>query len=69
MTILTRVEMVARSLGRKYLPRKSVSALDYDPYDKESCEYRANTFLDEMNNEISKRASRELSTHSCNYRR
>ena len=56
MTILTRVEMVGRSLARKYFPRKSISALHYDPYDREACEYKANTLLDEMHNESGRTA-------------
>ena len=43
--------MVGRSLGRKIFRRKSVSSLDYDPYDKEACGRRANGLLDEMQNE------------------
>jgi hypothetical protein len=54
MTILTRVEMVGRSLGRKYFPRKSMPALGYDPYDREACEHRASTLLDGMYNESEK---------------
>ena len=48
MTIRARVEMVGRSLGRKYFPRKAVQALDYDPYDKGACENRAGALLEEM---------------------
>ncbi len=51
MTILTRVELVGRSLGRKYFPRKSASPLDYDPSDKQALGYRANTLLDKMHTE------------------
>ena len=68
MTILTRVELIGRSLARKYFPRKSMSALDYDPYDKEACEDIANTLLDEMYNRVWQRSSRNMSTHPCNYR-
>jgi hypothetical protein len=51
MRILTRVEMLVRSLVRKYFPRTSMPALAYDPYDKEACEHIASTLLDEMYNE------------------
>jgi hypothetical protein len=51
MTILTRVELAGRSLVRKYLPRKSTLDMDYDPYNKEECEYLASTLLDEMHND------------------
>jgi hypothetical protein len=51
MTILTRVELAGRSLARKYIPRKSIAGLDYDPYDREACERIANRLLDEMHRE------------------
>jgi hypothetical protein len=56
MTILTRLDMVGRSLVRRYLPAKSGPALDYDPYDKVACEHIANRLLDEMHNESGKGA-------------
>jgi hypothetical protein len=51
MTILTRVELLGRSLARKYFPHKSTSASAYDPYDREHCELIANRLLSEMHNE------------------
>jgi hypothetical protein len=52
MTILTRVELLGRSLARKYFPHKSGSAaFFYDPYDRERCELIGNRLLDEMQNE------------------
>jgi hypothetical protein len=54
MIVLRRVELAGRSLARKYFPRRSISALDYDPYDKEACERIASTLLDEMHNESGK---------------
>jgi hypothetical protein len=49
--MLTRLDMLGRSLVRKYFPRKPMPALDYDPYDKAACERTANKLLDEMYNE------------------
>ncbi len=46
--MLTRLEMVARSLGRKYFPRKSMPVLNYDPYDKEACSQIADRLLHSM---------------------
>ena len=51
MTLLTRLEMVGRSLARRYFPRKSTSDLDYDPYDRSVCESRARKLLDELRSE------------------
>jgi hypothetical protein len=49
MAILTHVELMGRSLARRYfLPRKPTSPLDYDPYDKEACKARATRLLDQM---------------------
>jgi hypothetical protein len=57
MTILTRVELAGRSLARKYFfPRKPAPALNYDPYDKEACERKANTLVDRIYSESSKGA-------------
>jgi sulfotransferase family protein len=52
MSMLTRLDMAGRSLVRKYFPRKSMSALGYDPYDKEACEEIATKLFSEMNNEF-----------------
>jgi hypothetical protein len=46
--MLTRIEMVARSLGRKYFPRESISGLNYNPYDKEACIQIADRLLHGM---------------------
>jgi hypothetical protein len=51
MTLLTRLDMVGRSLARKYFPRESMPPLGYDPYDKEACERIAKTLLNKMSNE------------------
>ena len=52
MSMLTRLDMAGRSLVRKYFPRKSMSALGYDPYDKGACEEIATKLFSEMNNEF-----------------
>jgi hypothetical protein len=51
MSTLTRVEMIGRSLARKYFPRKSIATLNYDPYDKQAREYNACILLDNMSKE------------------
>jgi hypothetical protein len=50
MTMLARIEISARSIVRRYLPRK-VDELGYDPYDKQLLERRASDLLDEMRRE------------------
>jgi hypothetical protein len=52
--MLTRLEMIARSVGRKYLPRKPMPRLGYDPYNKDACKQIANELLDEMYSEPDK---------------
>ena len=51
MTLPDRVEMAARSLARKFIPRKPTSQLSYDPYDKAQLKERARRFLREWRNE------------------
>jgi hypothetical protein len=58
-TMLSRLAMIGRSLGRKYFPRKSWSNLGYDPYDKEACQEIANSLLKEMHDEPSGRGPLE----------
>ena len=48
VSILTRAELFGRSLARKYFPHQPVQSLDYDPYDKEACEHRANKLLNKF---------------------
>src|SRR3984957_13188576 len=48
MTVLTRIEMIGRSLGRRVFPRRPVPPLDYDPYDKSALEIRARRLLEDM---------------------
>ena len=51
MTLLTRVELFGRSLVRKYFAHKTMSAPDYDPYDREQCESTAERLFAELQNE------------------
>lgn len=48
---LRRVEMLARSLGRRYFPHESPSLIGYDPYDRAARESRAQQLLSEMRGE------------------
>lgn len=51
MGILTHVEMVGRSLARRYFPRRTIPTLDYDPYDKAACATRASALLGRLRKE------------------
>ena len=53
---LRRVEMLARSLGRRYFPRESPAFIGYDPYDKAARASRADQLLREMRAEPSRPA-------------
>jgi hypothetical protein len=59
MTMMARLEMIGRSLGRKYFPRKSMSILGYDPYDRKACQEIANTLLKEMHDNPCKKGPLE----------
>jgi len=46
-----RLQKVGRRLASRYLPRKPPLALDYDPYDQQSCESKARRLLADLHRE------------------